>query len=380
MSGELWSLLSWLLVVQIVLVALLASVVGRIRKFLVDDRRRSATSQQQQQQSAASGSASGGDALPTVASLDPAGERPKTIPPSSLEWSPLTEEELGVMVRLQKWCRHPESTGMRFEEIPFDLLVAFVRGYAYRPDWPNASFAYLNRAYAWRREERVDGPPTLFMRTGEEMPVRRALFESYCQVGPIGWDALGHPVVLQRMCETPPDVLFADFDEAAVFQHFTYNREAQRAYCIAASAKSGKRVYKCVMVIDMVGLSFAHMSKQMLAMLKGINSLFSYHYPETVHKIYVINAPFVFSTMYALFKPLLHPITVERLEVCGGDVLAAFEAGGVKLDGGAIPAKPTSWSKAIETLRADLADDQLLIRGYLPPADAEAMRKLGLLK
>ena len=47
--------------------------------------------------------------------------------------------------------------------LPYDTLVTFVRGYAYRVDWAEASFAYLDRCLKWRRQmdcaRILDAPP-----------------------------------------------------------------------------------------------------------------------------------------------------------------------------------------------------------------------------
>lgn len=61
-----------------------------------------------------------------------------------------------------------------------------------------------------------------------------------------------------------------------------YNREAQRAYLAVASAKAGRRVYKSAVVIDLAGISLAHMDKRTIDMLKAVNAVFAYNYPESV--------------------------------------------------------------------------------------------------
>lgn len=100
----------------------------------------------------------------------------------------------------------------------------------------------------------------------------------------------------------------------------------------------------------------------------------------SVAKIYIVNAPLVFSVMFALLKPFLHPITVAKLEVCGGSYATVLASNGVKLFHGpcTLPTEPPSWVAAMKGLRQEMGEEKLQ-SGYLPPADADAMRKRGLL-
>ena len=62
----------------------------------------------------------------------------------------------------------------------------------------------------------------------------------------------------------------------------------------------------------------------MLKLLKTMYALFGWHYPESIHKFYVINAPWIFRTIWAGFKVWLHPITVSKLDILGKDYMDFF--------------------------------------------------------
>jgi hypothetical protein len=38
-----------------------------------------------------------------------------------------------------------------------------------------------------------------------------------------------------------------------------------------------------------------------------------FYYPESLYRMFIINAPFVFRAVWAMVKPWLHPITKERV-------------------------------------------------------------------
>lgn len=118
--------------------------------------------------------------LPTAESLLP--DAPKKDFRTADEWAPLTPAELAVAVRVRDWLG-----AERFSTVPNDLLVTFIRGYAYRADWAECTYVFLERALTWRAERKLD---RVIART---MPNRHT-FETVCPSGPVGFDDEGHMV------------------------------------------------------------------------------------------------------------------------------------------------------------------------------------------
>jgi len=67
---------------------------------------------------------------------------------------------------------------VRFATTPRDLLVTFIRGYAYRADWAECAFVFLERALGWREEVGMG-------RLVRDPPPDRTLFEEICPSGPV---------------------------------------------------------------------------------------------------------------------------------------------------------------------------------------------------
>ena len=57
-------------------------------------------------------------------------------------------------------------------------------------------------------------------------------------------------------------------------------------------------------------------------------------YPESVHKMMFVNAPFVFRAIWSTITPWLHPITKEKTRIVGGGsaLLKEFQKAGIPLD------------------------------------------------
>lgn len=45
----------------------------------------------------------------------------------------------------------------------------------------------------------------------------------------------------------------------------------------------------------------------------------SHNYPETMHRSFVVNVPGIFSSLWTIAKPVLHPRTVKKVVICKGD-------------------------------------------------------------
>ncbi|EOD30828.1 hypothetical protein EMIHUDRAFT_232439 [Emiliania huxleyi CCMP1516] len=131
----------------------------------------------------ASSQAAASSSRPCLATLlpDPKDKHAGVVP--AAEWEPLSDGELEVVRAIRGWLGEEAAAAC-----PRDLLVTFTRGYAYRPDWSQASFVFLERALAWREEMGACG-----ICFGAP-PARRELFEELCPSG-----LIGHLVVLERL-------------------------------------------------------------------------------------------------------------------------------------------------------------------------------------
>ena len=137
-----------------------------------------------------------------------------------------------------------------FCAVPADTLCCFVRRYAER-GVPELA-ALLRSHIEWRSSSsRIASAVAL------RAPAKRAAFEKAYSCGPVGRDARGHPVILERVGQLDPAAFSAyGVDELRV--HAAYAREAARVLCREASHACGRRVYKTVVIIDLLGIGSGH--------------------------------------------------------------------------------------------------------------------------
>ncbi|KAJ8600485.1 hypothetical protein CTAYLR_004478 [Chrysophaeum taylorii] len=106
-----------------------------------------------------------------------------------------------------------------------------------------------------------------------------------------------------------------------------------------ASKERGPRRYKQVYVIDLAEVSLGTLMtrpkvREMTIAIMGAANAF---FPETMWKCFVLNAPFVFRSVWTIISPFIHPVTKEKIKILGGPskYLPEMEAAGIDLD--AIP-------------------------------------------
>ena len=92
----------------------------------------------------------------------------------------------------------------------------------------------------------------------------------------------------------------------------------------ACSAKAGKPVYQITMIMDLQDASVFqfNMYRQILI---TIQEVLVPNYPEVLSKLYMINAPYIFQSIWYVAQQLLDPKTLEKVDILGEDYLKILE-------------------------------------------------------
>ncbi|EOD04097.1 hypothetical protein EMIHUDRAFT_453979 [Emiliania huxleyi CCMP1516] len=286
-------------------------------------------------------------------------------------WLPFSDPELQTLAAVRRWLG-----AARFDAVPLDLLVCFLRGYAYRKDWAETVYVELSEALEWRGRAAADS-------VLDSPPADRPLFEQLYQSGPVGRDQQGHIVELMRLGRLKVSKLFKSFELDAIIKQVTYAAEAKRACNIANCGALGKRTYKTVVVIDCQGLdsdqpdrgrlNSDHLGKEFRVLMKKTAEVLSGHYPETMHKTYIINGPLIVRAAWNVTRHMMHPLSAAKIAILGSDWKKVFDRDGIVLDGNSLPAS-IGWSEAVGELPADGGAARR--RGWAPPADLAALAAL----
>jgi len=84
----------------------------------------------------------------------------------------------------------------------------------------------------------------------------------------------------------------------------------------ACSRKSGKLLETSCTIMDMKGVGVGKISS-VYGYLKSVSAISQDYYPERLGKLYIINAPWGFSSVFSFIKGFLDPVTVAKIHVLG---------------------------------------------------------------
>lgn len=84
----------------------------------------------------------------------------------------------------------------------------------------------------------------------------------------------------------------------------------------ACSRKAGRLLETCCTIMDMKGVGLTKVPS-VYGYVKSASAISQDHYPERLGKLYIINAPWGFSSVYSVVKGYLDPVTVSKIHVLG---------------------------------------------------------------
>eukprot|EP00475_Leptophrys_vorax_P030500 TRINITY_DN4574_c0_g2_i1.p1 TRINITY_DN4574_c0_g2~~TRINITY_DN4574_c0_g2_i1.p1 ORF type:complete len:312 (+),score=80.39 TRINITY_DN4574_c0_g2_i1:125-1060(+) len=222
------------------------------------------------------------------------------------ESRPVTEEEQKAIDELKARFTPEELAG-----VPEVRYLMFVRGYWQEQDRAETTYSYLKRTLEYRKDMDSDG---LLNKTLEKE-------EKYLHLWPYdyhGTDKRGHVVYYERTAFANPSVLLSSLTERELQECHIQMQEVLMWLKNQTTEKIGALTYKSIVIMDMQDFGFQHLSTTFYNPIKSILTIDQYYYPETLYKLFVINAPFSFRTLWAVVKPWLHPLTQSRIQILGG--------------------------------------------------------------
>lgn len=92
----------------------------------------------------------------------------------------------------------------------------------------------------------------------------------------------------------------------------------------ACSRKSGQLLETCCSVMDLKGVGLGKVGS-VYGYVKQASAISQNYYPERLGKLYLINAPWGFSSVFNIIKGFLDPVTVQKIHVLGTGYYAELE-------------------------------------------------------
>lgn len=125
----------------------------------------------------------------------------------------------------------------------------------------------------------------------------------------------------------------------------------------ACSRKAGKLLETCCTIMDLKGVGVTSIPS-VYGYVRQASEISQNYYPERLGKLYLINAPWGFSSVFSVVKGFLDPVTVNKIHVLGSgyqkELLAQVPAenlpvefgGSCKCEGGCELSDMGPWQEA----------------------------------
>lgn len=221
------------------------------------------------------------------------------------EHAPLNEQEKKTLAviesELKEWIK-PTT--------PRSTIIRFIRGYAGEADPTRAAVDRLKECLIWRQSEGIQADTILERKFNND-----ELFRKAWPVGIHGHDKAGRPVYVERVGKLDPDLVSSTFTIDELIRFHVQMMERLNAYKEQKSQQLGKLMYKHIVIIDLEGFGTRHLGGNATTPLKSMVHIDQHFYPESLYKMIICNAPFVFRMGWAIVKPMLHPLTRERIKM-----------------------------------------------------------------
>uniref|UniRef100_A0A5S6QRG7 CRAL-TRIO domain-containing protein n=1 Tax=Trichuris muris TaxID=70415 RepID=A0A5S6QRG7_TRIMR len=149
-------------------------------------------------------------------------------------------------------------------------------------------------------------------------------FHRYFTRGEFGFDREGRPVVYFPFGSIDPKGMLYSFKGSEVMKAMLAYQEHSRRLCMKIREERKCTVYQSIYVIDMQGIGQKHLWKPGLEVFSQIASCLEQHAPESLYRLYIINAPTIFNVFYQIVRPVLDENTKKKIKVYGNDYKSAL--------------------------------------------------------
>lgn len=163
----------------------------------------------------------------------------------------------------------------------------------------------------WRKEFGLDDLVRNF-----DYPEKSKVFEYYPQYYH-KTDKDGRPVYIEQLGNIDLNAMYKITTSERMLQNLAVEYEKLADPRLpACSRKAGNLLETCCTIMDLKGVGLTKVGS-VYSYIKMASSMSQNYYPERLGRLYLINAPWGFSSVFSVVKGFLDPVTVEKIHVLG---------------------------------------------------------------
>jgi len=198
--------------------------------------------------------------------------------------------------------------GLDFTVYDDYYLLRFLRARKFDLEKANEMFTKFLK---WRKDFGTDQIDTFEF---NELPVIKLHY-------PHGYhktDKLGRPIYIELIGDINPKELFQYTNEERLLKYYVkeYERLLKGIYP-ACSNVAGKRVEQSISILDMKNEAMKFMFGDTKKFVEITTDMAQNYYPEILGQMFIINAPFSFKAIWAMFKSFVDEKTRKKINIEG---------------------------------------------------------------
>ncbi|WFD33010.1 hypothetical protein MSPP1_004067 [Malassezia sp. CBS 17886] len=183
----------------------------------------------------------------------------------------------------------------------------------------NETLSMFLEAEKWRRENHVDELYETFT-----FPEREAVSKLYPKFYH-KTDVDGRPVYIEQFGALDLKQLFQVTTPERLIQQLIVEYERfQRERLPVCSAVRDTLIETSCTIMDLKNVGVSQFWR-VSSYVQQASKIGQYYYPETMGKFYVINAPYIFSTVWSVVKGWLDPVTTDKIQILGSSYMGELK-------------------------------------------------------
>ena len=230
-------------------------------------------------------------------------------------WQRLDEEQESALVAVQRWAVDNGISRMsRYVLHPSLTFLRYLRANSFDVE---KTTQHLKRNSKWRQTMCVDklaaGNPELAL--GCSLSQLTAIFPHWH----FGYDVTGRPVMYKKytLFDAAAIQRIANLD--SIMKYHIWEQESCMRLCMEQSIKTGYIVETTTTILDLKNMRLAQVTQDFLSFMKTIGEVDSKQYPETLGKMFIINAPSAFPFVWRMVRIWLDPDVASKIQVLAGE-------------------------------------------------------------
>lgn len=196
----------------------------------------------------------------------------------------------------------------RFDDI---YLLRFLRHQKFNVE---KAMKHFQSFLQWRKEYNVDNAFTEYDCSSEQ-DLRQIYKHGYH-----GTDKEGRPVYYEQPCLFNAKNLLKSYslEELRKQRILSYERLVHQKLPACTKAMN-KSVQQVIVVIDLQGFCLAKLGKDNREILNEAIQIGDHYYPEIFHRMFIINAPFLFRSAWSMIKSTIAANSRDKISILGSN-------------------------------------------------------------